>query len=401
MPRHIFLAAAAAWSATALVMPRTARISSIRMAAFEPGVTKTDERVTVVGASGYIGKAVVRECVRRGYATTAVVRDASKASFDGATTVGAECADLGGISRAFEAAGTDVVVCCLASRSGTEADSLLVDYEASVNCLEAARKCGARHYVLLSAFCVAKPDLSFQTAKLKTEAALAGQGDVSYSVVRPTAFFKSLSGQVEILKGGGPFVYFDLGGDRSATCNPISEADLAMAIVDCVADPARSSKGGEPIWNVGGPDAGISMKDQGELIATAIAEVDGEPRKEPWLLGVPIGVFDGIVGAIKWAYDLTGSPKVKDAWELGQIGRYYAVEDMLTTAPAEKYGKMSLKEHYKQVAKDGQEYDPYTTIFAKAPTAAMKAAAPAAERTADAPDADAVGVGTPLFGKKK
>ena len=79
------------------------------MAAFEPGVTKTDERVTVVGASGYIGKAVVRECVRRGYATTAVVRDASKASFDGATTVGAECADLGGISRAFEAAGTDVV----------------------------------------------------------------------------------------------------------------------------------------------------------------------------------------------------------------------------------------------------------------------------------------------------
>ena len=145
--------------------------------------------------------------------------------------------------------------------------------------------------------------------------------------------------------------------------------------------------------------AGISMKDQGELIATAIAEVDGEPRKEPWLLGVPIGVFDGIVGAIKWAYDLTGSPKVKDAWELGQIGRYYAVEDMLTTAPAEKYGKMSLKEHYKQVAKDGQEYDPYTTIFAKAPTAAMKSAAPAAERAADAPDA--VGVGTPLFGKKK
>ena len=360
-------AALAAWSATALVMPRTARISSIRMSAFEPGVTKTDERVTVVGASGYIGKAVVRECVRRGYETTAVVRDASRASFDGATIVGAECADLGGISRAFETAKTDVVVCCLASRSGTEADSLLVDYEASVNCLEAARKCGARHYVLLSAFCVAKPDLSFQTAKLKTEAALAGQGDVTYSVVRPTAFFKSLSGQVEILKGGGPFVYFDLGGDRSATCNPISEADLAMAIVDCVADPVRSSAGGEPIWNVGGPDAGVSMKRQGELIADAIAAVDGGERKDPWLLPVPIGVFDGIVGAIKWVYDLTGADSVRDAWELGKIGRYYAVEDMLTTAEAERYGAMSLREHYENVAKNGQEYDPYTTVFAKNP----------------------------------
>ncbi|KAH8059300.1 divinyl chlorophyllide a 8-vinyl-reductase [Aureococcus anophagefferens] len=213
----------------------------MRMSAFEPGVTKTDERVTVVGASGYIGKAVVRECVRRGYETTAVVRDASKASFDGATIVGAECGDLGGISL----------------RGGQDGRRRLLPREPA--------------------------------AKLKTEA-LAGQGDVTYSVVRPTAFFKSLSGQVEILKGGGPFVYFD-----------------------------RRRPGGEPIWNVGGPDAGISMKEQGELIATAIAEVDGEPRKEPWLLGVPIGVFDGIVGAIKWAYDLTGSPKVKDAWELGQI----------------------------------------------------------------------------------
>ena len=116
-----------------------------------------------------------------------------------------------------------------------------------------------------------KPDLSFQVAKLKTEAALRAQSDVTYSIVRPTAFFKSLSGQVEIVRGGGPFVYFDLGGGRSATCNPISEADLAMAIVDCVADPARSSAGGEPIWNVGGPDAGVSMKRQGEVIADAIA----------------------------------------------------------------------------------------------------------------------------------
>ena len=134
-----------------------------------------------------------------------------------------------------------------------------------------------------------------------------------------------------------------------------------MAIVDCVADPARSSAGGEPIWNVGGPDAGVSMKRQGELIADAIAAVDGGERKEPWLLPVPIGVFDGIVGAIKWVYDLTGADSVRDAWELGKIGRYYAVEDMLTTAEAERYGAMSLREHYENVAKNGQEYDPYTT----------------------------------------
>jgi divinyl chlorophyllide a 8-vinyl-reductase len=142
---------------------------------------------------------------------------------------------------------------------------------------------------------------------------------------------------------------------------------LISTQVDCVADPSRSSNGGEPIWNVGGPDAGVSMKRQGELIADAIAAVDGGERKEPWLLPVPIGVFDGIVGAIKWVYDLTGADSVRDAWELGKIGRYYAVEDMLTTAEAERYGAMSLREHYENVAKNGQEYDPYTTVFAKNP----------------------------------
>jgi len=170
------------------------------------------------------------------------------------------------------------------------------------------------------------------------------------------------------VRSGGPFVYFDLGNDRSATCNPISEADLAMAIVDTVADPAKSSATGEPVWNVGGPDAGVSMKAQGALIADAIAAVDGEDaRKDPWLLPVPIGVFDGIVGFIRWLADVTDSPKVRDAWELGQIGRYYAVEDMLTTEPYEKYGAMSLIDHYTNVARDGQEYDPYTTVFASNP----------------------------------
>ena len=34
----------------------------------------TGERVAVVGSTGYIGKAVVRESVRRGYLTRAVMR---------------------------------------------------------------------------------------------------------------------------------------------------------------------------------------------------------------------------------------------------------------------------------------------------------------------------------------
>ena len=53
-----------------------------------------------------------------------------------------------------------------------------------------------------------------------------------------------------------------------------------------------------------------------------------------------------------------------DAAELARIGKYYAVEDMLTEQPEQKYGKVTLRQHYERIAVEGQEYDPYTTMLA-------------------------------------
>ena len=47
---------------------------------------------------------------------------------------------------------------------------------------------------------------------------------------------------------------------------------------------------------------------------------------------------------------------------IGNQGKYYAVEDMLTTDPSEKFGTITLQEHYDRIAVEGQEYDPYTTM---------------------------------------
>ena len=41
-----------------------------------------------------------------------------------------------------------------------------------------------------------RPLLEFQRAKLAFEEKLQAAGDITYSIVRPTAFFKSLAGQV-------------------------------------------------------------------------------------------------------------------------------------------------------------------------------------------------------------
>ncbi len=46
-----------------------------------------------------------------------------------------------------------------------------------------------------------RPLLEFQRAKLKFEEELQAAGDITYSIVRPTAFFKSLAGQVRLGAG--------------------------------------------------------------------------------------------------------------------------------------------------------------------------------------------------------
>jgi divinyl chlorophyllide a 8-vinyl-reductase len=85
--------------------------------------------------------------------------------------------------------------------------------------------------------------------------------------------------------------------------------------------------------------------------------------KEPKFWTAPIGLFDVIIGAFEWLGQ--AFPSLKDAAELGRIGKYYAVEEMLTTDPQEKYGTITLQQHYERICVEGQDYDPYTTMLAK------------------------------------
>ena len=114
--------------------------------------------------------------------------------------------------------------------------------------------------MLLSAICVQKPLLEFQRAKLRLEEAITAQSDVSYSIVRPTAFFKSLAGQVKLVQEGKPYVMF--GDGQLSRANAISEADLARVMADCISD---ASKHGE-ILPVGGPGNALTPLQQSEIL---------------------------------------------------------------------------------------------------------------------------------------
>ena len=309
---------------------------------------------------------MVKELVRRGFNVIAVARERSgikgKNSKDetlgllsGANACFSDVTKLESLEGSIEGLGVsiDVVVSCLASRSGGVKDSWLIDYEATKNSLVVGRKFGAKHFVLLSAICVQKPLLEFQRAKLKFEAELMEEAErdegFSYSIVRPTAFFKSLAGQVELVKDGKPYVMF--GDGRLCACKPISEPDLASFIADCVLSEELVNK----VLPVGGPGKAVTPLEQGEMLFRLAG-------KEPKFLKVPIQIMDFAIGVLDFLVKIF--PSLEDAAEFGKIGRYYAAESMLIWDPetgeydadsTPSYGNDTLEEFFKRVLEKGME----------------------------------------------
>jgi len=165
--------------------------------------------------------------------------------------------------------------------------------------------------------------------------------------VRPTAFFKSIAGQIEKVRSGKPYVMF--GDGKITACKPISEADLARFIADCLEDPDKRNK----ILPIGGPGEAVTNLDQ----ALMLFELLG---REPKLKKVPIRMFDIIIPVLTLLSKIF--PQLADKAEFARIGKYYCSESMLVWDPVRKrydadatpsYGTETLRDFYSRALKDG------------------------------------------------
>ena len=297
----------------------------------------------VAGASGTAGQGVVRAALAAGHGVTCALRPGSDwQAPEGAGTVAVDWRDPAGIETALAARPVDAVISAMASRTGEPADAWAVDHAANMALLDAAGAAGVSRFVLVSAICVQKPKLEFQRAKLAFEAALMESG-MDWTIVRPTAFFKSLSGQVARVKAGKPFLVF---GDGTLTaCKPVSDDDLGRFIVGCLADPAAH----DAILPIGGPGPAITPLDQ----AAMLAELTGKPVK---LRNVPLALLDTIIASLSLGGRF--SKRLAAKAELARIGRYYATESMLVwDAKNRRYdadatpqtGTETLRDHYRML----------------------------------------------------
>ena len=309
-------------------------------------------RVVLLGATGTIGRAVHAVLHDAGYHVICPQRVSAKTQARHDATGAPICAgDL--TSRAFwqtVLCEGDIVISCIASRTGAPKDAWAVDYGINSVALEAGKAVGLRQFVMLSAICVQQPLLGFQQAKLAFEAELAASG-ICHSVVRPTAFFKSLSGQVTRLRQGKPFLVF---GDGQVTaCKPISDADLARFVVRCITEPACHNR----ILPVGGPGPAVTPLEQGRALCAAL-------DRAPVFRHVPLRLMGGIIAGLGALGLLSG--RARDKAELARIGQYYATHSMLVwDAQAQRYdadatpefGRDTLAAHYARLARGEVQVD--------------------------------------------
>ncbi len=284
--------------------------------------------IALTGASGTIGSATKQALEARGHRVVVVGR--------------ADLQNRDHLISTLHGQGVTSIISCMASRTGTRQDAWLVDYLTQSNLLKAAIALGIKKFVLLSAICVQKPKLEFQRAKLAFEEELKASA-LDWSIVRPTAFFKSLSGQVARVKAGKAFLVF--GNGELTACKPISDSDLAAFLVGCLDRADRSCR----ILPVGGPGPAVRPMDQLRMLE----EILGRPvrkRSVPPRLLIWIATGLGLLGRL--------IPRLEEKAEYARIGHYYATESMLVWDPVNQIyddaatpsvGNDRLEHHYRRL----------------------------------------------------
>lgn len=295
-------------------------------------------RVLLLGATGSIGRAAAAALSQAGHDVTALVRGNAD------ILAGGQCRTVdvtqeGAVASALGNDRFDAVISCLASRTGAPQDAWAIDHLANSRAMIAAKNAGIANFILLSAICVQKPLLEFQRAKLAFEAELQASG-LTWSIVRPTAFFKSLSGQVARVAQGKPFLVF--GSGQLTACKPISDADLARYLVACLTSPALQNR----ILPIGGPGPAITPLNQARILSDLLG-------RSVHIKRVPIALMDVIIAVLSTLGRL--SPKLAEKANLAKIGRYYGTQSMLVWDETKKqydanatpeFGSDTLQGHY-------------------------------------------------------
>ena len=234
-------------------------------------MTETHEQnrlVVVAGATGYLGKHVVRALHRDGWKVRAVVRNRSRLG-----EVEALCAEVvtAEVTRAetlkgcFD--GARAVFSSVGVRSFKRKPTYeTVDYQGNLNLVEGAEAAGVSRFVFVSVLGgeVHRRISPLVNARERIVDRLK-TSSMKTAVLRPTGFFNDLGDYFAMAKRGKAWLI----GSGETKINPIHGADLADVAAHAIADPHP-----DPEIPAGGPD----IFSQREIAEMAFQLLNKPPR---------------------------------------------------------------------------------------------------------------------------
>lgn len=202
-------------------------------------------KILVAGATGYLGKFIARETLKRNYYTRVLVRNSEKFKqfeIDVDDVYQAEITDKSSLANCCN--DIDVVISSIGiTRQQDGLTYMDVDYQGNLNLLEEAKKQGVKKFIYVSVLYGEKlRHLQICEAKEKFVDVLKSSG-LNYSIIRPNGFFSDMTEILNMAKKGRVYLF----GNGQQTANPIHGEDLAEVCLDTVENNIEEI-------NVGGPE---------------------------------------------------------------------------------------------------------------------------------------------------
>jgi len=195
--------------------------------------------ILITGASGSVGKEVVREMLKTGKEFRAMYRSLGEAakSAQGVKTVVADFADAESLQRSLQGIEKVFLVCSPVQE--------LVQLEGNV--IEASRKVGVQKIVLNSALGAGDYDKSFPSWHRKVEDKLRASG-MEFVILRPNGFMQNIVTYLApSIRAAGAF--FDAMGEAKTSL--IDVRDVAAVAVKTLLSDAHSGNA----YELNGPEA--------------------------------------------------------------------------------------------------------------------------------------------------
>lgn len=278
------------------------------------------KKILVAGATGYLGKFVVRELNNRGFFIRALSRNTERL---GDIREEIDEYHIGQITRPDTLEGIcdgmDVVFSSIGiTRQKDKLTFKDVDYQGNKNLLNEAKKAGVKKFIYVSLLNGPKLcHLEIVKAHEDFVKDLKSSG-LDYAVIRPTGYFSDMEEFLSMARKGRVFLIGS--GDNRA--NPIHGADLAVSCADAVLESKHEI-------NVGGPEV-MTWKQ----IATHALETLDQPIK---ITRVPL-----------WVMKFTQSAtRIFSPHKAGLLAFFITMstEDMV----GETSGTRSLKAHFRKM----------------------------------------------------